>query len=85
MNMNTDENIRHVNSPILILHAHDDEIVPFQLAEKLHQAAKEHSKEVKFVEFPAGLGYRHKYICKAPELPTLVQEFVQKCVRDYSS
>jgi fermentation-respiration switch protein FrsA (DUF1100 family) len=36
---NTAENIQHVNYPVLVLHSPDDEIMPFQLGEKVFQSA----------------------------------------------
>ena len=36
---NTTENIQRVNYPVLVLHSPDDEIMPFQLGEKVFQAA----------------------------------------------
>jgi len=38
---NTVENIRHVQYPVLVLHSPDDEIIPFQLGEKVFQAARQ--------------------------------------------
>ena len=38
---NTAENIRQVNYPVLVLHSPDDEIMPFQLGEKVFHAAQQ--------------------------------------------
>jgi len=38
---NTVENIRNVHYPVLVLHSPDDEIMPFQLGEKVFQAAQQ--------------------------------------------
>ncbi|KAK6997750.1 monoacylglycerol lipase ABHD12-like isoform X1 [Biomphalaria glabrata] len=77
---NSEENLASVIPHIMILHAEDDLIVPFHLGEKLYAKAKEsrgHDK-VQFVSFEASLGYGHKLIYKAPQLPSLIREFVAK-------
>ena len=38
---NTEDYIRRVTSPVLVLHSPDDEIIPFHLGEKVFQAANE--------------------------------------------
>jgi len=44
---NTAENIRNVNYPVLVLHSPDDEIMPFQLGEKVFQSAHEPKRFVR--------------------------------------
>ena len=41
LDFNAQENIRRVESPVLILHSRDDEIVPFEHARSLYEAAHE--------------------------------------------
>ena len=41
LDFNALENIRHIKSPVLILHSPDDEIVPFEHARSLFEAAHE--------------------------------------------
>jgi len=36
----TEKNIAQVNSPLLLMHSQDDEIIPYELAEKVFNAAK---------------------------------------------
>ena len=69
-----------IKCPLLILHAIDDNIVPFWLGKKLYQtAAKVQPSSVanktRFHEF--GKGYRHNYIRRAPELPHVVTDFLK--------
>ncbi|CAH2328879.1 ABHD12B isoform X1 [Pelobates cultripes] len=73
-----DENVKVLSSPLLILHAEDDQVVPSSLAKKLHETAlmAPHSREVKLVLFPAALGYKHKFIYKDPKLPGIIWNFL---------
>ncbi|MGH1404369.1 MAG: alpha/beta hydrolase [Alphaproteobacteria bacterium] len=48
--MNIDK-ISHINMPLLILHGHKDEVIPFSLAKNLFDAAK--TPKI-FVDFPQG-------------------------------
>lgn len=43
-----DEKILNVNAPVLILHGHHDELIPFKYAQKLYQLAKEPKRFVIF-------------------------------------
>lgn len=79
----TDKNIAHVTTPLLILHAEDDKVVPFELGEKLYGIASEtrptNSGPLDFVSFNASYGYGHKLIFMAPELPSIISKFVDTC------
>ncbi|XP_005105030.1 lysophosphatidylserine lipase ABHD12 [Aplysia californica] len=79
---NSEESIESVIPNIMMLHAKDDFIVPFHLGEKLYARAKgtRHHKtgDVEFVDFEGHLGYGHKLIYQAPELPELIRKFVSK-------
>ncbi|KAI2594309.1 abhydrolase domain containing 12, lysophospholipase, partial [Homo sapiens] len=72
-----DENVKHISCPLLILHAEDDPVVPFQLGRKLYSIAAPARSfrdfKVQFVPFHSDLGYRHKYIYKSPELPRILR------------
>ncbi len=72
LRMDADETITGVPCPLLILHAKDDRLVPIDLAQKLHRAAKDAGRDVTFVEFDHPHNYGHKFICRAPELPDIV-------------
>jgi len=79
----SDQRIEVIDIPILILHAEDDLVVPFKLGKALYEAAleKRHGswKPVTWREFAGHHGYSHKFICRAPELPNIVREFVEAC------
>ncbi|XP_068005213.1 protein ABHD12B [Melanerpes formicivorus] len=76
----SDENVKVLACPLLILHAEDDDVVPPHLGRKLfetaHSAYKDKTK-VKFITFPEKLGLGHDYISFNPELPTLVKDFLK--------
>lgn len=40
-NFNTADNVKHVSSPLLVLHSPEDEIIPFELGNKVYLAAGE--------------------------------------------
>ncbi|KAK7103558.1 lysophosphatidylserine lipase ABHD12-like [Littorina saxatilis] len=86
IHFSSDKSITRVTSHIMILHAEDDRIVPYDLGEKLYQVAKSsrssHTKDVKLVNFDSRYGYGHKNIYKAPELKEIVTEFLAKCSAD---
>ncbi|NXD53528.1 AB12B protein, partial [Corvus moneduloides] len=72
----SDENVKVLGCPLLILHAEDDGVVPPKLGRKLYETAREAYKDkskVKFVTFPEKLGLGHDYISFHPELPALVK------------
>lgn len=80
----SDESISSVTSPILILHAEDDLLIPIELGKKLYDIGVEtrpkESGPIKFVAFKAVHGYGHKHIHKAPELAEIVSSFMQTCM-----
>ncbi|XP_060069074.1 lysophosphatidylserine lipase ABHD12-like [Ylistrum balloti] len=79
----SDKNIAHVTTPLLILHAEDDKVVPFELGKKLYGIASEtrptHSGPLEFISFNASYGYGHKLIFMAPELPNAIRKFMDTC------
>ncbi|XP_070578613.1 lysophosphatidylserine lipase ABHD12-like [Ptychodera flava] len=81
VHFNSTENIDHVSSKILIGHAKDDVIIPFSLGEKLATHAKnnrpEGAGELMFFAFQHERGFGHKFICRAPEWPNLIEKFVE--------
>lgn len=83
----SDQRITVIDCPVLILHAEDDAVVPFKLGKALHECALHNRGEtcraVEFKEFSGELGYAHKYICRAPELPQIVRDFEIRCCRDH--
>ncbi|KAL1233453.1 Lysophosphatidylserine lipase [Trichinella pseudospiralis] len=75
----SDEHIKNVYCPILILHAEDDNIIPSHLARRLHEAALSADRDSTFKEFSRTKKYGHKFIVREPELPTITKNFVKKC------
>ncbi|XP_067847116.1 lysophosphatidylserine lipase ABHD12-like isoform X2 [Heptranchias perlo] len=78
------ENLKSISTPVLILHAEDDNIIPFELGKKLYESLLDSQipeRQVKFVAFPALLGYKHNNIYKDPQLPEILKEFVKNMRR----
>ena len=87
----TDDLVAHIRLPVLIFHARDDAVVPFQLGEKLYKAFVESrngneysAKPVRFVDFSEALGYAHVNIYSAPDLPDIVGDFFKSAIGDQS-
>ncbi|KAM4014300.1 lysophosphatidylserine lipase ABHD12-like [Anomaloglossus baeobatrachus] len=74
----SDENIKMLSSPLLILHAEDDHVVPSSMGKELHEIAvnSRHPRHVKLVLYPSELGYKHKYIYKDPKLSKTLWAFL---------
>ncbi|KAI7805612.1 lysophosphatidylserine lipase ABHD12-like [Triplophysa rosa] len=76
----SNENLKKIRTPLLILHAEDDPIVPFDMAKELYSIAKnaqKSDKRVKLISFESSLGYVHNKLYKDPRLPDIIREFVQ--------
>ncbi|NXG58259.1 AB12B protein, partial [Hemiprocne comata] len=72
----SDENVKVLACPLLLLHSEDDAVVPLHLGRKLFEAARSAYKDktkVKIITFPEKLGLGHDYISFNPELPALVK------------
>ncbi|NXC61462.1 AB12B protein, partial [Aleadryas rufinucha] len=72
----SDENVKVLGCPLLMLHAEDDDVVPLKLGRKLYETARKAYKDkskVKLIIFPEKLGLGHDYISSYPELPALVK------------
>ncbi|XP_058986454.1 lysophosphatidylserine lipase ABHD12 isoform X1 [Musca domestica] len=82
----SDQHISEFRQPIMILHAEDDYVVPFQLGYKLYRIALDTRGKswgpVEFHRFEGSRKYGHKYICYAPELPDLIQKFINNYYKD---
>ncbi|NXC07133.1 AB12B protein, partial [Orthonyx spaldingii] len=75
----SDENVKVLSCPLLILHAEDDGVLPPKLGRQLYETARKAYKDkskVKFITFPEKLGLGHDYISFNPELPALVKDFL---------
>lgn len=77
----SDIHILKFPQPIMIIHAEDDRVVPFLLGYRLYRIALDGRSRswgpVEFHRFGSDNQYGHKYLCRAPELPGLVRQFVQ--------
>lgn len=79
-----DKNLKTLTSPLLILHAEDDNIVPYHMGQKLYeislQAKKEHNTDVQveMISYSAKLGFSHNKIYLDPNLSNVVGKFLQK-------
>lgn len=78
---NSDIHLKKVHTlPILILHAKDDVIVPFDVGVKLFNAIKESRGDnggfIKLHAYEPSLGLGHKHICNANDLSKVVSEFI---------
>lgn len=77
----SDVHVLEFRQPIMIIHAEDDVVVPFNLGYRLYRIALDGrsrtSGPVEFHRFGASRKYGHKYLCRAPELPGLIQKFVE--------
>ncbi|CAG9855792.1 unnamed protein product [Phyllotreta striolata] len=84
----SDRFICRVDSPILILHAEDDNVVPFKLGKKLFEEAKrcrrENQGNVVFYRFEGKHKYSHKNIYKAPDLETALGIFIRGTKKKWS-
>lgn len=78
----SDQHINEFHQPVMILHAEDDYVIPFQLGYRLYRIAldKRHKAwgPVEFHRFDGSRQYGHKFICYAPELPELIKDFVER-------
>ncbi|XP_071832905.1 lysophosphatidylserine lipase ABHD12-like [Apostichopus japonicus] len=77
----SDESIDKITCPIMILHAKDDVVVPYNLGRKLYEVGQEkrpkEAPTIKFVSFDAERQLGHKYIVRAPELSSIVKDFIK--------
>lgn len=79
-----DKNLQTLTSPVLILHAKDDSVVPHSMGQELYEISVQTHKrikkesEVELVSYSADLGYDHKDIYLDPDLMTVVTNFIQK-------
>lgn len=76
------ESDRHIGTfqqPVMIIHAEDDLVVPFQLGYQLYRTSLDIRGKswgpVEFHRFEGSSHYGHKFLCRAPEVPRLVYNF----------
>ncbi|KAK7904087.1 hypothetical protein WMY93_016694 [Mugilogobius chulae] len=82
-----DKNLETLTSPVLILHAEDDSVVPsymgkqlFDISVRAHRQINK-EQEVELVSYSAHLGYNHKNIYLDPNLENVVTSFFNKLKR----
>lgn len=79
LNFNTSATLNKIETPLLILHAEDDRIIPFFIGKRLYEQALQlqpkNIQRAQFVSFPANLNYGHKTIFKDPELSKIIRKF----------
>ncbi|CAN9502388.1 unnamed protein product [Ophioblennius macclurei] len=79
-----DDNLKILSSPLLILHAEDDNIVPHHMGLKLYEVSRQAQRErhtdvpVEMISYKAELGYSHNFVYLDPDLPDTVTKFLQK-------
>uniref|UniRef100_A0A671L8V8 Monoacylglycerol lipase ABHD12-like n=1 Tax=Sinocyclocheilus anshuiensis TaxID=1608454 RepID=A0A671L8V8_9TELE len=76
LNLPTDENLQKIQTPLMILHAEDDHLVPFASAQEIYRIAKKaqnSDEHVKLVRFDGALGYLHNVLYKDPGLPNIIR------------
>ncbi|KAG7229142.1 hypothetical protein INR49_013085 [Caranx melampygus] len=79
-----DKNLKTLSSPLLILHAEDDNIVPYRMGLKLYQmslqAQKQHNTDVQveMISYATNHGFSHSSIYLDPNLSNVVRGFLQK-------
>lgn len=65
-------------TPIMIIHAEDDTIIPLKLGQNLYQTAvdKLGKARVKFIQIASSHGFGHKHICMHDETMSKVKQFI---------
>nr|XP_018916613.1 PREDICTED: monoacylglycerol lipase ABHD12 isoform X1 [Bemisia tabaci] len=83
----SDKNLLKTTVPILILHAEDDTIIPLKLGKLLHEAVRKRGDKYisEMKTFPAKHHYGHKFICRAPELPELIENFKTASMNNFKN
>eukprot|EP00090_Calanus_glacialis_P001841 TRINITY_DN11369_c0_g1_i1.p1 TRINITY_DN11369_c0_g1~~TRINITY_DN11369_c0_g1_i1.p1 ORF type:complete len:329 (-),score=117.80 TRINITY_DN11369_c0_g1_i1:1353-2339(-) len=68
-----------VKCPVLMMHAEDDKVVPYNLATNLHKEAVDAGKEnIRFVTFPGELGLGHTDLYLSDTLKEELTRFVEE-------
>ncbi|XP_029350499.1 monoacylglycerol lipase ABHD12-like [Echeneis naucrates] len=79
-----DKNLKTLTGPLLILHAEDDNVVPYHMGLKLYQISAQTQKErgadvpLQMISYSANRGFSHSNIYLDPDLPNVVRVFLQK-------
>ena len=82
LSFESDKWLPAVKCPVLMMHAEDDNVVPYHLAQKLHKEAIDAGKDnIRFVTFPGELGLGHTDLYLSETLTAEVLKFVNEVVR----
>ena len=74
--------IPQIEQPVMIVHAKDDDIIPFNLAQKLFKQVKEKKENVEFMAFDSNLHLGHNRIFKAiAQFDGIVLNFMQNALK----
>ena len=76
MTFNSELFIQDIKEPVFIMHAEDDNIIPFELGKQLFQVALKNSCNVKFFPLEKKLKLGHDNIYKANSFNDIVREIV---------
>lgn len=78
ISMVTEEHIAKVKEPIILLHAEDDDIIPFYHAQKLFDIVvhSEHQSKHTFIQVKRQHGYSHNFIYKCDKLYPMIRDFI---------
>lgn len=78
ISMVTDENIAKVKEPILLLHAEDDDIIPFYHGVKLFNIVtrSEHHSKHTFIQLKSHHKYSHNFVYKCDKLYPMIRDFI---------
>ena len=82
MKFDSTENLQNCRKNILILHAEDDSVIPFELAQKLYSDIKGSGVPATFVPFNKTERLGHDNIFKSKELESIVDNFFIDCTSE---
>lgn len=78
-----DKNLEILTSPLLILHAEDDHVVPYHMGQQLYEISLQAQRksntdvQVKMISYEASRGYAHSHMYLDPNLSEEVGKFLQ--------
>ena len=77
LTFNSADFIQQIKKPLFIMHAKDDNIIPYELGRQLYQIAENNSCNVKLFSFEKNLQLSHDYIYKADTFEDMINEIVK--------
>lgn len=78
-----DKNLKSLISPLLILHAEDDNLVPYHMGLELYEISLQTQRKfntdahVDMISYSTSLGFSHSSIYLDPNLPDVVRKFLE--------